>query len=361
MIETLTRLVAIESPSTDPEGINRLCDLLAAGFSRFGLEVERMPVPSAGDLLCVRWDRGEPQIMILGHLDTVWPLGTLKGRPVRIEGDRFFGPGSLDMKAGLTIAMHAVGMMKTLGLKPSHPLTFFFTPLEETGGLAYRGALEAEAKRSRWVFDLEPAYPGGAVKTERAGVARLRLVAHGRAAHAGIDPRSGINANVELAHQILRLHAMSDHDRGRTVNVGFMEGGTRPNVVPARAEALIDIRFREESDGERVLARIRKLEPALEGSRLEVSGGISCPPLERNSKVVELYRRARGFSAAMGIDLPEASTGGGSEACLAAALGIPVLDGLGADGDGAHAEHEHVVLSSLPKRVALLIALLTQP
>ncbi len=361
MTETLRRLVEIESPSTDPTGVNRLVDLLADEFSNLDLDIVRRQVPASGDLLHIRWGSGDPQIMVLGHLDTVWPLGTLAARPVRVEGDRFYGPGSLDMKAGLALALHAVKVMRALRLKPLHPVTFYFTPLEETGGLAYRKDLESEAARSRWVFDLEPAFPGGAVKTERAGVARLTMTVYGRASHAGIDPWKGVNANRELAHQILRLHDMNDYDRGLTVNVGVIRGGTRPNVVADQAEALIDIRFREERDGLSVIDQIRALKPALEGSRIEVSGGISSPPLVRNDKVIELFHRARGLSIAMGIDLTEASTGGGSEACLAAALGVPVLDGLGPDGDGAHAENEHVLLSSMPGRLALLIALLSQP
>lgn len=357
IVETLRQMVEIESPSTDPDAVNRLGDYLAEQLAQLEIPVERIPVPGSGDVICARYGQGDHPILILGHLDTVWPVGTLAQRPVRIEEGRLFGPGSFDMKGGLTVALYAIKTLRELKLMPRRPLTFFFSPLEEFGGKPYRHILEAEARRSHCVLVLEPPVPGGAVKTARKGTAKLTLRVRGRAAHAGLAPHQGISAITELAHQILRLTALNDPGRGITVNVGVIHGGLRPNVVADEAEAQIDVRFPTLDQGHEIVAAIHHLTPVLEGAILEVAGDISLPPLERTESVIALYERTRQVAAQLGFDLPEASAGGGSEGCYTAALGIPTLDGLGPDGDGAHAVHEHVLIASLPLRTALLVGL----
>jgi glutamate carboxypeptidase len=360
MIDTLRQMVEIESPSTDLDAVNRLGDFLVERLADCGASVERIRVEGAGDVIRARYGQGTEPIMILGHTDTVWPLGTIEKRPVRIEGDRLYGPGSFDMKGGLTVALYALKAIHELGLSLKRPLTFFFTSLEELGGKPYRSVLEEEAQRSHCVLVLEPAFPGGAVKTARKGVAQIILQIRGRASHAGGAPHRGVSAITELAHQILRLNDLQDAKRGISINVGVVRGGLRSNVVADEAEAEIDVRFRTLRDGEDILAAIHRLTPALDEASLEVAGGISVPPLERTEQVIALYEQAKSVAAQLGFDLREAFTGGASEGCYTAALHIPTLDGLGPDGDGAHAVSEHVLISSLAQRTALLAGLIIE-
>jgi glutamate carboxypeptidase len=236
---------------------------------------------------------------------------------------------------------------------PLPPVTVFFTPLEEVGCEPYRELMEAEMEASAAVLDFEPAWPGGAVKTERKGTASFVLRTFGRAAHAGADFEKGANAILGLAHAALDVSALTSPERGITVNVGVVRGGIRPNVIPDRAEAEVDVRFKTLADGRRIVAAIRALESRTPGVRLEVEGDLSYPPLERNVAVLRVYEAARAVAAELGQELQEVSTGGASEASFASALGRPTLDGLGADGDGAHAEDEHVLISSMPERAAL--------
>lgn len=358
MVHTLRQMVEIESPSTEPAAVNRLADFVAEELTRAQALVERLPVVGGGDVIRARYGHGQGPITILGHLDTVWPVGTLAERPVRIEGERLFGPGSFDMKGGLTVALYTLRTLVALRLTPPRPLTFLFTSQEETGGQAYRSLLEAEARQSHCVLVLEPPMPGGAVKTARKGAGKLVLRVRGRAAHAGVAPQHGVNAITELAHQILRLTELNDQDGGITVNVGVISGGLRANMVADEACAEIDIRFPTLEAGQQLVTAIHQLRPVLADARLEISGGLSAPPLERTEAVVGLYQVARQVATELGFDLPEASTGGASEGCYTAATGTPTLDGLGPDGDGAHALQEHVLIRSLPQRTALLTGLI---
>ncbi|MEW6735293.1 MAG: M20 family metallopeptidase [Acidobacteriota bacterium] len=360
MTTELRRLIEIESPSDSPADVNRLAAYLATHLNELGACVERVPVVGGGDLVTARYGGDGPAIMVLGHMDTVWPLGTLAARPVWIEGERLYGPGSYDMKAGFVVALYALRLLQQIGRPPHHPILFFFTSLEETDCEPYQLVLERAARACHYVLDLEPAWPGGAVKTERKGCANYTLHIRGRAAHAGADPRKGISAITELAHQIQALNALNDYQHNITVNVGVVQGGIRPNVVADEAVAEIDVRFSRLTDGHTIDAAIRSLTPKLAGARLEIDGKISMPPLERTDQVIKLYEKARALAAQLGFDLAEVSTGGVSEACITAALGVPTLDGLGADGDGAHAEYEHVLLPSLVTRTALLAGLLLE-
>jgi glutamate carboxypeptidase len=357
MVKLLRELVEIESPSDSPAGVAALAERLGRELAALDLRIEHVPVDGAGPILRARSPVGGGRpVMLLGHLDTVWPLGTLASRPVRIDGDVFRGPGSFDMKAGLVVAVFALRELASRG--PLPPVTAFFTPLEEVGCGPYRELMEAEMRASSAVLDFEPAWPGGAVKTARKGTGSFMLRTFGRAAHAGADFQRGANAILGLAQAALDAAALTDMERGITVNVGVIRGGIRTNVIPDRAEAEVDARFKTLADGHQIVAALRALESRTPGVRLEVDGGLSYPPLERTAAVLRVYGIARDVAAGMGLDLAEASTGGASEASFASALGIPTLDGLGADGDGAHAEDEHVLISSMPPRAALAAGLI---
>lgn len=358
MIEELKRLVEIESPSDNPLAVNNLAAYLKEQLETLGVKAERVPVDKGGDILVGRYGGSGAGTMILGHMDTVWPMGTLANRPVQIVEDRLYGPGSYDMKAGLVVALYALRLVQETGRTLPHPISFFFSSLEETDCEPYQPRLEAEAQACRYVLDLEPAWPGGAVKTERKGCANYTLNIRGRAAHAGADLRKGVSAITELAYQIQALNSFTDFDRGITLNVGVVQGGIRPNVVADQATAEIDMRFARLADGQEMDKRIKALTAHLTGAEIAITGKIGMPPLERTESVVDLYHRAKALAAEIGIDLAEISTGGVSEACITSAVGVPSLDGLGADGDGAHAEHEHVLLPSLASRAALVAGLL---
>jgi glutamate carboxypeptidase len=358
MVRLLRELVEIESPSDSPSGVAALADRVGRELLSLGLDVEAVSVPGAGPILRARSAvrKGRRPVMLLGHLDTVWPVGTLRARPVEIVGDVFRGPGSFDMKAGLVVAVFALRELLRRG--PLPPVTAFFTPLEEVGCDPYRSLMEEEMRASAAVLDFEPAWPGGAVKTERKGTGSFVLRTHGRAAHAGADFERGASAILAMAQATLDAAALTDIPRGITLNVGVVRGGIRPNVIPDHAEAEVDVRFKTLADGRSVEAALRALESRTPGVRLEVEGGLSYPPLERTASVLRVYEVARSVAAAMGLSLAEVSTGGASEASFASALGVPTLDGLGADGDGAHAEDEHVLVSSMPVRTALAAGLI---
>jgi glutamate carboxypeptidase len=359
MAGLVKELVEIESPSTDAAGVAAVASRLAPELEALGLRVERALVDGGGPVLRAASEAdGARPVMLLGHLDTVWPLGTLAERPARVEGDRLLGPGSFDMKAGLVVATYALRALAARGPLPA--VTVFFTPLEEVDCEPYRPSMEEAMKSSAAVLDFEPAWPGGAVKTRRKGSGSVTVRAHGRAAHAGADFDKGRNAIVELARRCLEAAALTDLDRGVTVNVGVIRGGIRSNVVPELAEAEVDFRVRTLEDGRRLEAALCGLRSGDPEVALHVEGGLHYPPLERGPGVVRVYETARAVAAEMGMELAEASTGGASEAAFAAALGVPTLDGLGADGDGAHAEHEHVLIPSLPERAALAAGLIAR-
>jgi glutamate carboxypeptidase len=362
MESLLRELVEIESPSSDAAAVERLARRIAAEMNPLGLEATLVPVAGAGPLLRAVSRADGPPVMLLGHLDTVWPVGRLRTHPLRVEGDALHGPGAFDMKGGLVVALFAVKALLAAGARP--PVCLFFTPLEEVAGEAYRELMESEMRRSAAVLDFEPAWPGGAVKTGRKGSGSMVLRARGKAAHAGGDFDKGVNAIVELARKVLQASALTDLSRGVTVNVGVVRGGVGSNVIPDLAEAEIDFRVRTLEDGERIERALKGLRPDDARVSLEFDGGMHYPPLERTPAVAGLYEQARAVAAEMGMELDEISVGGASEASFAAAMGRPTLDGLGPDGDGAHADHEHVLLSSIAPRVALaagLIARLTGP
>ncbi len=358
LLETIEALVRLESPTGDSDAINRCRAELEWRLADLGGRIERLPAGPAGDHLRAEFGSGSRQVLLLGHLDTVWPAGTLAGRPIRRDAGRLFGPGVFDMKGGLGLAALAMrALIAAPGGLPGRAVLLVTTD-EETGSAASRLLIEAEARRSRAVLVLEPPLPGGALKTSRKGCGAFTLTVHGVPAHAGIDPENGASAIAELVRQIPLIEALGDPAAGTSVNVGTIRGGTRPNVVAAEAEATIDVRFAAADAAARVVAALQSLSPHDPRTSLTLTGGVDRPPLERSAGVIELFRHARAVAGAMGRDLDEGATGGGSDGNLTAAIGIATLDGLGAVGGGAHAADEHVTIADLPWRAALLAGLL---
>lgn len=352
-VETLVRL---ESPSTDKASVDRCGATLARMLEALGARVAHIPQTARGDHIRAEFGGGPRQVLLLGHFDTVWDVGQLERMPLREENGRLFGPGVFDMKASIAVAMLAVRAATAAG--PTPRVVMLWTTDEEVGSATSRGLIEEEARASDAVLVLEPCLPGGAAKTQRKGCGEFTMTVRGVSAHAGIDPRKGASAIHELAHQIVALEALRDLDRGISVNVGIVNGGTRGNVVAEHAQALIDVRVPTQSEARRIGAAIHALKPRNASVRMEIQGGFERPPLERTPAVERLYEQARAVAAALGRDLQEGATGGGSDGNFTAALGVPTLDGLGPQGDGAHALHEHVILSDLPWRAAFLAALM---
>jgi glutamate carboxypeptidase len=358
--DAISAFVEAESPSDDKAAVDACGRLLARRLEACGARVTRIPQVACGDQLRAEWGTGDRQLLLLGHFDTVWSVGQLAAMPLREEGGRLYGPGVFDMKAGISIGIQAVRALQARGMMPRCRIVILLTTDEEIGSRASRSAIETEARQSHAVLVLEPSLADGGAKTSRKGCGEYELIVRGKAAHAGIEPTKGASAIRELALQITRLHALQDVERGLTLNVGLISGGTRANVVPDVARAVVDVRVRTMADAADLDAALRRLAPELPGTSLELHGGIDRPPLERTDAVVRLYQTARLIAAELGHGLAEGSTGGGSDGNFTAALGIPTLDGLGATGDGAHALHEHVNLADLPWRAALLAGLLTR-
>ena len=361
MLEALARFVRAESPTDSKASVDRFGQLVAAEWRKRGAKVQIRREPHAGNHVRVEWAAGskrDPQTLVLGHLDTVYPLGSLKQMPYRVSGGRAFGPGIFDMKGGLLIALFAVDALKRAGWLPKRRVVFLWNSDEETGSKSSRALIEREARRSAAVLVLEPASGlDGRVKTERKGVGTAELIVTGKAAHAGVNPEDGVNAVHELALQIERISRLSDSKRGITVSATVIGGGTRDNVIPAAARAVFDLRARKMADMKAIERRLRALQPVLPGAKIEVRGGFSRPPLERRHSAA-LFERAQELARSMGLSLGESSTGGGSDGSLTAALGVPTLDGLGAVGEGAHSANENVLIDALPERAALVAALL---
>lgn len=357
-VDAAEALVRVESPTPDKAAADRCADEVVRLLTGVGGRVSRLARAEAGDHVLAEFGCGPSQVLLLGHYDTVWDIGTLAARPIRRDGDRLYGPGIFDMKAGLAIAALALrALAESDGSWPGR-ITMLVTSDEETGAATSRGLIEDEALRSRAVLVLEPALPGGAIKTARKGCGEFRLRVDGLAAHAGIEPEKGASAVHELARQIVDIEAIQDPPAGTTLNVGVISGGTRANVVAGRAEAVVDVRVATMAEAARVSAAMAALRPHDPRTHLSLSGGVDRPPMERTPAVEALFRQAQAAAADLGRDLGEGSTGGASDGNLTAALGVPTLDGLGAVGDGAHAVGEHVRVSDLPWRAALLAGLL---
>jgi len=356
MARTLEQWVMLESPSSDHEAVNALGDLVARAFKGVGATVKCLPQTAFGDHLRISWGEGDRQLLLLGHMDTVWPMGEVQHRPFRVSQDKATGPGAFDMKGGLVIALYTAQALQELGLKPAHRLVFLFNSDEEVGSLTSRPFIEEEARHSEEVLVLEPSRDSALV-TWRKGVGRFELEVQGVASHSGAAHERGVSAVQELAHQIIRLEAMTDYGRGTTVNVGVVEGGSKVNVRPASAWAAIDLRVLTAGEGRRMTEAILGLQPVNPETTLIISGGMNRPPWEESPASEALFERARRVGATLGFDLYPAGTGGGSDGNFTAALGVPTLDGLGVVGNDAHALTEWVDLTSLPRRAALLAEL----
>ena len=363
MVRLLEKFVRCESPSFNKEAVDRMGEIVAAEWQSRGAQVRVLRQAKRGNHVRAEISpvtgRGEGQLMVLGHMDTVYPFGTLATMPFRISGGRAWGPGTFDMKSGIVLALFAADALWALKIIPRKRPVFFWNSDEEIGSESSRKLIEAEARRSDAVFVMEPSLgPQGRLKTARKGVGSAEVIVTGRSAHAGIEPERGVNAVHELALQIERLMKMNDPRRGLTVQATVIGGGTVSNVVPDRARAEVDIRFMRVADAKPLDRKIHSLKPILRGAKVEVRGGVNRPPLERTPGGAKLFAHAQSLMREMGIAVGEASTGGGSDGNFTSALGIPTLDGLGAVGDGTHSPREHVVIRHLPERAALLAALL---
>ena len=362
LVALIRQLVEIESPTTDKAGIDRVGAVMVAELRRLGADVSIDVQPKAGNHVIGRW--GDPSsrdgILVLCHMDTVYDLGTLARQPCVVSGGRLMGPGAMDMKASLAMLVTALQALRDNDLWPKRALTALFTTDEETGSETSRPLIESLARQAELVLCLEPCLPDGSVKTWRKGVGDFVLTAHGKAAHAGADHERGRNAIEELAFHVLAIQRLTDYELGTTLNVGVISGGSRSNVVPDLAQAIINMRVMTPAEAERVTNWMFSLKPALEGTSLEVSGGLNRPPMVRDERMAATYTRARDIAAKLGLVLGEGGTGGGSDANFVAPLGIAVLDGLGTRGNGAHSEREHILIDSLPERTALLAAILSE-
>jgi glutamate carboxypeptidase len=352
MLELLRELVEIESPSYSP-GVRAVA-------ARVGRELESLggsvTMHEGDHLVADLPGTGEP-LLLLGHADTVWPVGTLESMPFRVDGDRAYGPGAYDMKACLVVLVEAI----RLAGDQRRALRVFVTADEEMGSPTGRAWMEQAADGVAAALVVEPPGPDGNLKTARKGLGRFRLTVKGRPAHAGTSRSEGASAIEELAHQILALHALNDDERGLSVNVGVVSGGTSENVVAAEAEAKVDVRIVRAADRELVEQALEALHPMISGTSLEIGGGWTRPPLEPSDGSAALFAQARAYGLELGLDLQATSSGGGSDGNIVGALGVPVLDGLGAEGAGAHAPNEHVLVPSLPVRAQLLARLLRNP
>jgi glutamate carboxypeptidase len=360
IVQTIRQLVEIESPSDVKQAVGRLSTILAGRFEELGGKVTIHRAEKYGNHLQADFagERKGKRVLLLGHMDTVYPIGTISKMPCRVAKGRLWGPAVLDMKSGIALMLAALEGLLAEG-KLSRPVTILLVSDEEVGSPSSRKITESLAKKSAAVLVLEPAYGWhGAVKTSRKGVGEYTIRVTGKAAHSGLDFEKGQSAVLELAKQINAISQLVDLQHGLTLNVGTMRGGTKVNVVPGSAEAAIDVRITRNEDGARIDRKLRSLRPFNKQCHLEITGGINRPPMERTVGVAALYKQAARIAKDLGWNLQEASVGGGSDGNFTTALGIPTLDGLGGLGEGAHAEHEHVLISELPKRAALLAGLI---
>lgn len=360
MVARLKQFVQHESPTSSKRHVDAFGVLLVDLCRELGAEVTIHPRKTVGDVPIATWNADAPgkPILLVAHMDTVWPAGTLETMPVREEPDVLYGPGALDMKGGIVVALEAIGGLIERGELPQRPITLFLNSDEETGSLFTRDLIHATAREAGLVLVLEPAAEGEALKTWRKGIARYDVETQGRASHAGNAPEAGINAVIEAAHQALAIHALNDLPNGTSASVTLISGGMASNVIPEHATLAVDVRFLKPSEAERVDKAITGLQPVLPGAGVRVTGGIDRGPMERNEQMIRCYQQARAIAARLGLELREDGSGGASDGNFTAAMGIPTLDGLGPGGIGMHAKHEQVHIRTLHRRAALLAQML---
>lgn len=358
MRSLLEELVKIESPSVDKAAVDNLALRIIQDLETLGGAISIYPQETAGSSIVCRWGSGPGGILAITHMDTVYSLGTLEHQPLYEANRKLFGPGVLDMKGSIAMFLGVIRAFQRKNTWPARPITAMFTADEEIGSHTSRSLIEHEAQQAEMVFCLEPAMANGALKTSRKGTGQIELVSQGVAAHAGVNHEQGRNAIEELAHHILAVQRLTDYPRGTTLNVGTVSGGTRTNVVPNAARAVVDLRVAVMEEYERLAEWVKNRQPVIAGTELNASIELNRPPMPRDETMQRAFAKACSIAKALGMDLAEGSTGGGSDANFVAPLGIPVLDGLGPVGDGAHSEREFVWIDSIPERAALLAALL---
>lgn len=360
LIQTIREFVEIESPSDDKPAADRMGAFLAERFAAHGGRAQIHRAEKFGNNIQIDFPGRQPvrPVLLLGHFDTVYPTGTLTEMPCRLENGRLYGPGVLDMKAGIALMLAAIAALQAWHGALPRPVTIFLVSDEEVGSYSSRDVTMSLAKASAGVLVLEPAGPRAAVKTARKGVGEYKLTVKGVASHAGLDPGQGHSAIVELARQITVISKLNDLKRGISVNPGVLRGGTRTNVVAADATVEIDVRIKEAKQAAWLDRKLRSLKPLDKKCKLTLRGGINRLPMERTPGVVTLYRKAQAVARQIDWNLPEAAVGGGSDGNFTAGIGVPTLDGMGAVGDGAHALHEHIVVSDLPRRALLLAGMI---
>ena len=360
LISLIEDLVLIESPTTSKSGLDELGRFVSTEMEARGARVRTDEQTKAGNHQIGAWGEGGGGLLLLAHLDTVHPLGSLDPMPFEKRENRLFGPGVQDMKASIAMALTAIeilGQNKKLG---KNNVTLLCTSDEETGSRTSQSLIEQMALEHELVLCLEPALPGGDLKTWRKGTLAFRVEAIGKAAHAGSNIKDGVNAILEMTRQIPGIIALADENAETTINAGVIQGGTRSNVVPDLCCLKVDVRAKTKDEGDRVEAAMLALEPILDGAEIRVKGGWNRPPMERNEQMLKTFKRAQGIAIDLGVSVSEGGTGGGSDANFVAALGVPVLDGLGAIGTGAHTKHEQIEIASLAERTALMAALISE-
>ncbi|HZW94612.1 MAG TPA: M20 family metallopeptidase [Candidatus Eremiobacteraceae bacterium] len=364
MVETVRELVEIESPSDNKPAVDRIVAYLAPKFEVLGGRARFHRSNDFGDSLQIDFESrtGLPSrkpVLLLGHYDTVYPLGTLATMPCKVDDGRLCGPGVLDMKSGIALMLHAIEALQAWHSGLPRPVTVFLVSDEEVGSRSSRAITELLAKESAGVLVLEPAAGlRGAVKTARKGVGEYTLRVKGVAAHAGLDPGKGHSAILELARQIAVIAKLNNLREGLSVNPGVIEGGTRTNVIAAEASVEIDVRIKKAKQASGLDRKLRSLKPFDKRCQLEMTGGINRLPMERTAGVAALYKKAQAIASELGWKLEEAAVGGGSDGNFTAGIGVPTLDGMGGVGEGAHAVHEFVVISELPRRALLLAGMI---
>jgi glutamate carboxypeptidase len=363
-VDFLSSLALVESPTNHPETITDVHAILGPELQDLGFDVRVITGRTSGDHLYARPKkrrRGAPSQLLVGHTDTVWPLETLGRMPVKVVDGRLHGPGTLDMKGGLTMILFALRVLRVLDREPEVTPIIFMNADEEVGSPDSKPWVRRLARAANRALILEPSLGSdGRIKTARKGVGRFEFAIKGRAAHAGLEPELGASAILELSHVIQELHALNDPETGTTINVGVIDGGIRPNVVAPVARASVDVRVKSMADGRRIEERVAAIRPTVPGVEIEVEGGITLPPLERTPRNLRLWESTRAIGDAMGLDLKDTSAGGGSDGNTTS-LYTATLDGLGCVGDGAHADHEHIVIDPSLERCALLAQLLLAP
>ncbi len=364
MVDLLSQCAKIETPSAVPESLDPMFDLFQQQLGQLGFRCKRLRgEKTGGQLLALPESVNDerPRQLLLGHCDTVWPLGTLAKMPVHTRDGLLYGPGVYDMKGGLVQSLFALSAIRELGLHPAVSPVFFINSDEEIGSFESAEMIRKLAPAVDRVMVMEPSLgPSGLLKTARKGVGRFIVTVSGRAAHAGLDPEKGISAILELSHVVQALFALNDLERGISVNVGTIDGGMRPNVVAPESRAEVDVRVRTHEDAEEIERTILGMRPTLPGTELRITGRIGRPPLERTEGNRQFWQRAVEASQSLGLNIGEGDAGGGSDGNWTS-LYTPTLDGLGAVGDGAHAITEHVVQDRMPERAALLAALMLGP